>query len=45
MARIDEYTVNVRVKIKWSHLLRLLIYKTLKGRREWTINELIDAKK
>ena len=43
--KMDDFTVNVRVKIKWSHLLKLLFYRTLKGRITWTIEELIARKK
>jgi len=41
----DEYTVTVKVRIKWSHLLKLLFYRTLKGKTKITIEQLIERDK
>jgi len=45
MAKLDGYTVTVKVNIKWSHLVKLLLYRVIKGRNKITIEELIKGEK
>lgn len=43
MAKSDgDFTIRVQVKIRCVHLLKLLLYRLFKGRRTWTIEELIE---
>lgn len=45
MAKLDDWTITVRVNIKWGHLLKLLLYRTLRGRNKITIQDLINGEK